>query len=159
MLLYNQSFTMATTERVITSLPASGSNVNKAQLPDNALVLPPTAQLQALLTIIRDEKTQRYVSSLVLPRSKELMNQGRLCLVSSQLRMGVSQLIKSTSDRIIRLLVEEGMLADPICVRAKLRIRFEPPPRRPQNGQDTSRYELRRCFVPRSNMRCINHAR
>jgi len=55
---------MATTERVINSLPASGSNVNKAQLPDNALVLPPTAQLQALLTIIRDEKTQRYVSSL-----------------------------------------------------------------------------------------------
>jgi uracil phosphoribosyltransferase len=59
---------MATTERVINSLPASGSNVNKAQLPDNALVLPPTAQLQALLTIIRDEKTQRYVSSLDLKR-------------------------------------------------------------------------------------------
>ena len=47
---------------VITSLPASGSNVNKAELPDNALVLPPTHQLQALLTIIRDEKTQRWVS-------------------------------------------------------------------------------------------------
>lgn len=53
---------MATTGKVINSLPASGSNVNKAQLPDSALVLPPTAQLQALLTIIRDEKTQRYVS-------------------------------------------------------------------------------------------------
>ncbi|KAL1408225.1 Uracil phosphoribosyltransferase, synthesizes UMP from uracil [Vanrija albida] len=45
----------------------------KYELPSNAIVLPPTAQLQALLTLIRDEKTQRY------------------------------------SDRIIRLLVEEGL--------------------------------------------------
>lgn len=44
---------------ITTCLPASGSNVNKATLPDNALVLPPTTQLKALLTIIRDEKTQR----------------------------------------------------------------------------------------------------
>lgn len=42
-----------------TCIPASKSNVNKAELPDNALLLPPTLQLQALLTIIRDEKTQR----------------------------------------------------------------------------------------------------
>lgn len=44
---------------ITTCLPASGSNVNKAELPENALVLPPTTQLKALLTIIRDEKTQR----------------------------------------------------------------------------------------------------
>ncbi|KAI9633065.1 uracil phosphoribosyltransferase 1 [Dioszegia hungarica] len=60
------------------SLPASGCNVNQAELPDNALILPPTHQLQALLTIIRDEKTQR--GDFVF-----------------------------TSDRIIRLLVEEGL--------------------------------------------------
>ncbi|GFZ50043.1 uracil phosphoribosyltransferase [Saitozyma sp. JCM 24511] len=55
------------------SLLASESNAKNVKLPPNALVLPPTTQLQALLTIIRDEKTQ------------------------------------STSDRIIRLLVEEGL--------------------------------------------------
>ncbi|WVQ95972.1 uracil phosphoribosyltransferase [Kwoniella sp. CBS 9459] len=64
---------MSSPNPVSTCLPASGSNVNKAQLPENALVLAPTRQLQSLLTIIRDEKTQ------------------------------------STSDRIIRLLVEEGL--------------------------------------------------
>ncbi|EIW71641.1 hypothetical protein TREMEDRAFT_67876 [Tremella mesenterica DSM 1558] len=63
------------------SIPASGCNINKAQLPDNALVLPPTTQLQALLTIIRNEKTQ------------------------------------STSDRIIRLLVEEGLNHLPVIPR------------------------------------------
>jgi uracil phosphoribosyltransferase len=77
---------MATTEKVITSLPASGSNVNKAQLPDNALVLPPTAQLQALLTIIRDEKTQRYVGGLS-HLMMQLTQQGRLCLVSLPLQL------------------------------------------------------------------------
>ncbi|WVQ75073.1 uracil phosphoribosyltransferase [Cryptococcus sp. DSM 104548] len=64
--------------RITTCLPASGSNTNKAELPDNALVLPPTSQLQSLLTIIRDEQTQR--GDFVF-----------------------------TSDRIIRLLVEEGL--------------------------------------------------
>ncbi|ORX37858.1 uracil phosphoribosyltransferase-domain-containing protein [Kockovaella imperatae] len=48
-------------------------STHRPSLPDGAMVLPPTLQLQALLTIIRDEKTQR------------------------------------TSDRIIRLLVEEGL--------------------------------------------------
>ncbi|WWD20192.1 uracil phosphoribosyltransferase [Kwoniella shandongensis] len=61
-----------------TCLPASGTNVNKAHLPEGALVLAPTRQLQSLLTIIRDEKTQR--GDFVF-----------------------------TSDRIIRLLVEEGL--------------------------------------------------
>jgi len=61
-----------------TTRPASGSNANRAHLPDNALVLAPTAQLQALLTVIRDEKT---------PRGDFVF----------------------TSDRIIRLLVEEGL--------------------------------------------------
>ena len=42
-----------------TCIPASGTNVNKAELPGNAFVLPPTLQLQALLTIIRNEKTAR----------------------------------------------------------------------------------------------------
>ncbi|ODN78570.1 uracil phosphoribosyltransferase [Cryptococcus amylolentus CBS 6039] len=64
--------------RITTCLPASGSNIHKAELPDNALVLPPTSQLQSLLTIIRDEQTQR--GDFVF-----------------------------TSDRIIRLLVEEGL--------------------------------------------------
>jgi uracil phosphoribosyltransferase len=41
------------------SLLASESNAKNVKLPPNALVLPPTTQLQALLTIIRDEKTQR----------------------------------------------------------------------------------------------------
>jgi uracil phosphoribosyltransferase len=50
---------MSSPVRHTTSLPASGCNINKAELPPNALVLPPTTQLQALLTIIRDEKTQR----------------------------------------------------------------------------------------------------
>ena len=45
-----------------TCIPASGTNVNKVELPDNAFVLAPTLQLQALLTIIRNEKTQRYVN-------------------------------------------------------------------------------------------------
>ncbi|KAE8542448.1 hypothetical protein D1P53_001227 [Cryptococcus gattii VGV] len=63
---------------ITTCLPASGSNVHKAELPGNAFVLPPTSQLQSLLTIIRDETTQR--GDFVF-----------------------------TSDRIIRLLVEEGL--------------------------------------------------
>lgn len=98
---------MATTEKVITSLPASGSNVNKAQLPDNALVLPPTAQLQALLTIIRDEKTQRYVGRLsqVIDAAHTA---GETLSCKLRLVQRLFQLIKSTSDRIIRLLVEEG---------------------------------------------------
>ncbi|WWC73553.1 uracil phosphoribosyltransferase [Kwoniella pini CBS 10737] len=64
---------MSSPNVITTCLPASGSNVHKVELPENALVLSPTRQLQSLLTIIRDEKTQR------------------------------------TSDRIIRLLVEEGL--------------------------------------------------
>lgn len=40
-----------------TCLPALGAN--QSELASNALVLPPTTQLQALLTIIRDENTQR----------------------------------------------------------------------------------------------------
>ncbi|OWZ43825.1 uracil phosphoribosyltransferase [Cryptococcus neoformans Tu401-1] len=63
---------------ITTCLPASGSNIHKAELPGNAFVLPPTSQLQSLLTIIRDETTQR--GDFVF-----------------------------TSDRIIRLLVEEGL--------------------------------------------------
>lgn len=96
-----------------TCIPASGTNINKAQLPDNALVLPPTPQLQALLTIIRDEKTQRY-----------------FCPLRSQLTPGVTLSCKhtlvnwdhgaqfSTSDRIIRLLTEEGLNMLPTIPRA-----------------------------------------
>ncbi|KAK1923482.1 putative uracil phosphoribosyltransferase 1 [Papiliotrema laurentii] len=69
-----------------TCIPASKTNVNKVELPSNALVLPPTSQLQALLTIIRDEKTQR--GDFVF-----------------------------TSDRIIRLLVEEGLNHLPVVPR------------------------------------------
>nr|ODN95579.1 cellular nucleic acid-binding protein [Cryptococcus depauperatus CBS 7855] len=63
---------------ITTCLPASGRNTHKAELPGNAFLLPPTSQLQSLLTIIRDETTQR--GDFVF-----------------------------TSDRIIRLLVEEGL--------------------------------------------------
>ncbi|WVW86800.1 uracil phosphoribosyltransferase [Kwoniella bestiolae CBS 10118] len=69
---------MSSPNPTTTCLPASGSNVHKVELPENALVLAPTRQLQSLLTIIRDEKTQR--GDFVF-----------------------------TSDRIIRLLVEEGL--------------------------------------------------
>ncbi|KAK4689239.1 uracil phosphoribosyltransferase, partial [Tremellales sp. Uapishka_1] len=69
---------MSTPVPTTTTLPASGCNANKAKLPENALILPATTQLQALLTVIRDEKTQR--GDFVF-----------------------------TSDRIIRLLVEEGL--------------------------------------------------
>nr|XP_018260173.1 uracil phosphoribosyltransferase [Kwoniella dejecticola CBS 10117]OBR82331.1 uracil phosphoribosyltransferase [Kwoniella dejecticola CBS 10117] len=69
---------MSSPNVITTCLPASGSNVHKVELPENALVLSPTRQLQSLLTIIRDEKTQR--GDFVF-----------------------------TSDRIIRLLVEEGL--------------------------------------------------
>ncbi|KAH8086427.1 putative uracil phosphoribosyltransferase 1 [Filobasidium floriforme] len=68
-------------QQATTTLPASSmsrSNPSCGNLPTNALVLPATAQLQALLTIIRDVKTQR----------------GEFVF---------------TSDRIIRLLVEEGL--------------------------------------------------
>lgn len=54
---------MSSSSPITTCLPASGSNINKAELPPNALVLPPTTQLQALLTIIRNEKTQRSAHS------------------------------------------------------------------------------------------------
>ncbi|WWC65963.1 uracil phosphoribosyltransferase [Kwoniella dejecticola CBS 10117] len=50
---------MSSPNVITTCLPASGSNVHKVELPENALVLSPTRQLQSLLTIIRDEKTQR----------------------------------------------------------------------------------------------------
>nr|ODN91114.1 uracil phosphoribosyltransferase [Cryptococcus depauperatus CBS 7841] len=63
---------------ITTCLPASGRNTHKTELPGNAFLLPPTSQLQSLLTIIRDETTQR--GDFVF-----------------------------TSDRIIRLLVEEGL--------------------------------------------------
>ncbi|WWC92922.1 uracil phosphoribosyltransferase [Kwoniella dendrophila CBS 6074] len=66
---------MSSPKTTTTCLPAS---THKAELPENALVLPPTRQLQSLLTIIRDEKTHR--GDFVF-----------------------------TSDRIIRLLVEEGL--------------------------------------------------
>ncbi|KAL7425029.1 Uracil phosphoribosyltransferase, synthesizes UMP from uracil [Cryptotrichosporon argae] len=59
-----------------TSLPASAASAPR--LADNAFVLPATTQLQALLTLIRDERTQR----------------GDFVFYS---------------DRIIRLLVEEGL--------------------------------------------------
>ncbi len=57
------SAAMVSPNPITTCLPASGANANQAELPDNAMVLPPTLQLQALLTIIRDEGTQRYVIS------------------------------------------------------------------------------------------------
>lgn len=69
------------------------------------------------------------------------------------------KLTKSTSDRIIRLLVEEGTLFIARNGGTELIIRLEPPSRSAQNGQDASRYELRGCLFPGSNMRCINHAR
>ncbi|WOO77595.1 Uracil phosphoribosyltransferase [Vanrija pseudolonga] len=59
------------------STTAAVASDKKYELPDNAIVLPPTAQLQALLTLIRDENTHR----------------GDFVFYS---------------DRIIRLLVEEG---------------------------------------------------
>lgn len=40
---------------------ASAGQQQTASFPENLIVLPPTAQLQALLTLIRDEKTGRYV--------------------------------------------------------------------------------------------------
>lgn len=43
-----------------TTAPAAASD-KKYELPSNAIVLPPTAQLQALLTLIRDENTHRWV--------------------------------------------------------------------------------------------------
>ncbi|CAD6568164.1 MAG: Uracil phosphoribosyltransferase, synthesizes UMP from uracil [Tremellales sp. Tagirdzhanova-0007] len=70
-----------------TCLPASGANANNVKLPENAMVLPPTLQLQALLTIIRDECTQR--GDFVF-----------------------------TSDRIIRLLVEEAFQVDDVVAQA-----------------------------------------
>lgn len=51
---------MASPNTATTSLPASGTNSHQVSLPDNALVLPATTQLQALLTVIRNEQTQRF---------------------------------------------------------------------------------------------------
>ncbi|ORY34910.1 putative uracil phosphoribosyltransferase 1 [Naematelia encephala] len=88
---------MSSPNPATTCLPASGSNANRAELPENALVLPPTTQLQALLTIIRDEKTQR--GDFVF-----------------------------TSDRIIRLLVEEGLNHLPVVpktVRTPVGLEYE----------------------------------
>lgn len=39
---------------------ASNNASQSSKYGENIIVLPPTAQLQALLTVIRDEKTGRY---------------------------------------------------------------------------------------------------
>lgn len=83
---------------------ATQTVTSTTQYGENIIVLPATAQLQALLTVIRDEKTGRYV----IPRQgvdKFADRQWRLCLV----RHGAYRALRrSYSDRIIRLLVEEG---------------------------------------------------
>ncbi|KAJ9113523.1 Uracil phosphoribosyltransferase, synthesizes UMP from uracil [Naganishia adeliensis] len=79
------------------SLPASGLQATHrrpsscATLPKNALVLPATNQLIALLSIIRNRDTQRQA------------------LVSKTPLSSPRYRLSSTSDRIIRLLVEEGL--------------------------------------------------
>lgn len=96
----SQSHARTSTSNSTTTLPASSldkSNPGCSSLPTNALVLPATTQLIALLTIIRDVRTQR----------------GEFVF---------------TSDRIIRLLVEEGLNHLPVVpsiVKTPLGIEYE----------------------------------
>lgn len=90
------------------------SQATPADLPPNVITLTQTAQLEALYTIIRDKNTPRYVKCF---DAISFSSSGPVRSSTLVTYHGDRGEFIFYSDRIIRLLVEEGTVDQPLKSR------------------------------------------